>query len=317
MARYKEREEWYETYLDDYTMTVLNEDLFRSQDLSSLACSVAVVGLDDDNLHDKKGPSKVSESKNEATEKENGDINCATGPKEENVRRDPIVVGGDATSTTTGGGEERDAPLFLQLQVKKQGDDQQTCRRIVDAQCGICFTNAQEGDEIVWSGLQCRHVYHRNCILPWLSSGKKRCPLCQHWFVPSELIWKQKWTRERMVAHVTAPREDDSAPRNTGFSVSSSCSDIGFPFYPPGVRISLTTISGSVRNRFTAKITPLAGPNEQKDYVLVRGERFFFYPPGTWATRRYNSNGYSFAYACVTDKGLIFAPSEGQRVLEY
>ena len=65
--------------------------------------------------------------------------------------------------------------------------------RTVDAHCAICLGEYQAGEKIVWSGLlQCQHAFHDECILPWLSKGKKRCPICRHWFVPGTKIDDQK-----------------------------------------------------------------------------------------------------------------------------
>ena len=75
---------------------------------------------------------------------------------------------------------DEDAQLHLRLPVKdKQGNS-----RIVDGECAICFSVYEPDDKVVWSGLQCQHAFHADCILPWLANGKKRCPTCRQWFVP-------------------------------------------------------------------------------------------------------------------------------------
>jgi Ring finger domain len=75
---------------------------------------------------------------------------------------------------------DEDAQLHLRLPVKdKQGNS-----RIVDGECAICFSAYEPDDKVVWSGLQCQHAFHADCILPWLANGKKRCPTCRQWFVP-------------------------------------------------------------------------------------------------------------------------------------
>lgn len=84
--------------------------------------------------------------------------------------------------------EEEDAHLYLQLPVKAKTGTHRT----VDAQCAICFCEYEAGDKVVWSGLQCQHAFHSQCILPWLAKGKKRCPICRHWFVPGTRIEDQK-----------------------------------------------------------------------------------------------------------------------------
>lgn len=262
----------YEKYLDKYTMRVLKEDFFHPQDLPSLVSSVAEFGLDDDDVLDKKLPAKVLETDmNESSEKENVEKESAGRPKGGSLSDDSTLVACRNTSTKTQEGEERRAPLFLQLLEKKLGNDKETRRVLVDAQCGICLTNVQEGDEIVWSRLECRHIHHRKCILPRLALKERRCPICPHYFA-------------------------------TGASASSQTL-MTYRFDPPGVRITLISTFGSIENSFKASIDPMRDSTERKDYVLARGEGFFFYPPGKWVTGRCNSNGYSFAYACVPPPG--------------
>merc|ERR1711935_514469 len=43
-----------------------------------------------------------------------------------------------------------------------------------------------------WSHSQCPHVFHKECLMQWLTKGKKRCPICRHWFVPGSKIDDQK-----------------------------------------------------------------------------------------------------------------------------
>jgi hypothetical protein len=84
--------------------------------------------------------------------------------------------------------EDEHARLYLRLPV--HGEDETF--RSVDAHCAVCFSEYEEGDQVVWSGLHCRHAFHYDCMLPWLVKGKKRCPICRDWFVPGERIEDQK-----------------------------------------------------------------------------------------------------------------------------
>ena len=98
-----------------------------------------------------------------------------------------------------------DAQLYLRLPVK----DEQGNSRIVDGQCAICFSDYEPDDTVVWSGLQCQHAFHTDCILPWLAKGKKRCPTCRHWFVPGTRIEDQKQElEERLRAEAEAAPSD-------------------------------------------------------------------------------------------------------------
>lgn len=42
--------------------------------------------------------------------------------------------------------------------------------------CSICFQNYEKGDGVK---LPCNHIFHNECILPWLKD-KNTCPLCRH-----------------------------------------------------------------------------------------------------------------------------------------
>jgi len=64
--------------------------------------------------------------------------------------------------------------------------------RCVDATCAFCLDDYEVGDEVVWSDLHCTHAFHKECLMQWLSKGKKRCPVCRHWFVPGSKIDDQK-----------------------------------------------------------------------------------------------------------------------------
>ena len=61
--------------------------------------------------------------------------------------------------------------------------------RKVDTECSICISEYEAGDEVVWSTRRsCPHAFHADCMLRWLSKGKKRCPTCRHFFVPGHSV---------------------------------------------------------------------------------------------------------------------------------
>jgi hypothetical protein len=95
--------------------------------------------------------------------------------------------------------DEEDAHRYLRLPVIKTGEDKDgsgvgvaTNYRHVDGQCALCIEEYQVGDQVVWSDLDCPHAFHKECIMQWLSKGKKRCPICRIWFVPGARIEDQK-----------------------------------------------------------------------------------------------------------------------------
>jgi hypothetical protein len=84
--------------------------------------------------------------------------------------------------------EDDQNELHLRLPFQCQSG---SCRS-VDGECAICVERYKEGDQVVWSSLNCSHAFHYECILVWLSKGKKRCPICRDWFVPGARIEDQK-----------------------------------------------------------------------------------------------------------------------------
>lgn len=175
LSKRKERRTWYEIYIRDFTMTVTTGDLFYAHETNGTVHhdNVMTESSEEEDIVPVRKFTASSISDEEAEEIDeierglNADLICAP------VACEPT---------------EEDAHLFLRLPVK---DDAGICRT-VDASCSICFSDYEGGDKIVWSGLQCRHAFHDACILPWLSKGKKRCPICRHWFVPGARIEDQK-----------------------------------------------------------------------------------------------------------------------------
>ena len=52
-----------------------------------------------------------------------------------------------------------------------------------EAYCAICLSHYEVGDKIVWSPTSpCPHIYHLDCILSWISVGKRKCPYCREFF---------------------------------------------------------------------------------------------------------------------------------------
>lgn len=74
--------------------------------------------------------------------------------------------------------------LLLQLRAT---DEEGHPRNVAD-NCAICLTEYEVGDLVIWSNNpnKCQHAFHKECILMWLSKGKKRCPCCRQFFVKSK-----------------------------------------------------------------------------------------------------------------------------------
>lgn len=50
--------------------------------------------------------------------------------------------------------------------------------------CTICLEPFQEDDQV--RGLSCGHVFHEECIDPWLTNRRGCCPTCKHEFIQEE-----------------------------------------------------------------------------------------------------------------------------------
>ena len=89
-----------------------------------------------------------------------------------------------------------------------------------EATCIICFKDYEVDEEIVWSSMSvCRHVYHKECMLRWISTGKKKCPLCRNYFVPSIAF-------EDMKAMIAI---GDDQPQETMGNLSEMASTVELP----------------------------------------------------------------------------------------
>ena len=87
---------------------------------------------------------------------------------------------------------DEDVQLYIRLPIQASHKCDKG-QRVVEAHCAICFSNYEPGEKVAWSGEEhCKHAFHYDCIMPWLSNGKKRCPVCRHWFVPGARIEDQK-----------------------------------------------------------------------------------------------------------------------------
>ena len=91
------------------------------------------------------------------------------------------------------------------IQVVPPNPDGEPC--YVDGTCSICLLDYEVGDTIIRSTRrECHHAFHDDCILVWLSKGKKRCPICRNWFVPgSKIDDKKVIAHDAGYVHTTSP----------------------------------------------------------------------------------------------------------------
>jgi len=89
--------------------------------------------------------------------------------------------------------------VSLRLPVKECNGE----NRVAEANCAICLLDYEPGDDIVWSSKDkaCSHAFHEECMMSWLVRGKKRCPVCRSFFVPSELIADQEKLSQKREAN--------------------------------------------------------------------------------------------------------------------
>lgn len=52
--------------------------------------------------------------------------------------------------------------------------------------CAVCLYEF-EGHQEIRRLTNCRHIFHRTCLDPWLDHDHKTCPLCRTLFVPEPL----------------------------------------------------------------------------------------------------------------------------------
>mmetsp|Transcript_18811 Transcript_18811/g.26520 ORF Transcript_18811/g.26520 Transcript_18811/m.26520 type:complete len:199 (+) Transcript_18811:528-1124(+) len=84
--------------------------------------------------------------------------------------------------------------------------------KCVSGTCTICICPYEVGERVIWSTNEsCKHAFHEECILLWLSKGKKRCPVCRYYFCPTLHLNKED------VKQLTedAEREDEEESENS------------------------------------------------------------------------------------------------------
>jgi len=177
LAKRKERAMWYEYYLKPWTMVVKTSDLFYTQR---------------ENLDSEKTGQEEEEKEHDGT------LMVETGTKLKSNDTDNVKLGSDIEEVSN---DVDGRGRAIQWTICDKDDENATLclsfsasGRCVDGTCAFCLEEYEAGDEISHSDMQCEHVFHKDCLMQWLSTGKKRCPVCRHWFVPGSKIDDQKVT---------------------------------------------------------------------------------------------------------------------------
>lgn len=63
--------------------------------------------------------------------------------------------------------------LYQSQRGKNIDGDEKSCK----VECGVCLSAIEQGDEI--RELRCNHLFHRECLDSWVSTGSATCPLCR------------------------------------------------------------------------------------------------------------------------------------------
>lgn len=160
-------------------------------------------------------------------------------------------------------------------QAEKENYHKRHVCRYTDGECALCIDNYEVDDEVVWSDLECRHAFHKDCILQWLAKGKKRCPICRHWFVPGAKIEDQKkshgdaWNIFAEMERRTI--ESTSRPNETTRDLFSNDNCFGTARNPSAHISEGVTSEGELVVSMTCSVNP-SEPSELEFPVPVRKE---------------------------------------------
>jgi len=161
--RRAERRAKYEVFLKPYTMVIRQDDFFREQTVS---CTPTLQPYG------------------------RGDIETGSMPSSEDASHFlSSNMGEGEVSTSVLPVQAREDHTLLTLPVSAEDGKP----RRVEASCSICLVDYEVGESVIWSTRKkCPHAFHDDCILSWLSTGKKRCPCCRFFFVPGQAVDDKK-----------------------------------------------------------------------------------------------------------------------------
>jgi Zn-finger nucleic acid-binding protein len=176
--RREERRAKYEVFLKPYTMVICQDDFYR--------------------------PAQQGLSLPKEQPEPHDDIETGSVPSMGNI---------DTFSSSDSGEDEdynrlktSDDHVLLTLPVTTADGNP----RRVEASCSICLMDYEVGDSVIRSTRKkCPHAFHAECILQWLSQGKKRCPCCRHFFVPGQAVDDQKFIVDNGADEAINEESDD------------------------------------------------------------------------------------------------------------
>lgn len=161
-ARRQERRRKYEQFLAPYTMVLKGEHFYYAVDKVDGKREVY--------------PLASSNSASVANKHQNGD------------HHEGMTDETDIEAANHSGNPEPTHDVLIKIPPSPNGEP-----RYVDGSCSICLLDYEVGDTIIRSTRRvCHHAFHDDCILAWLSKGKKRCPICRNFFVPGSKIDDKK-----------------------------------------------------------------------------------------------------------------------------
>jgi hypothetical protein len=170
MQKRKERRARYEVFLKSSQMVISKDDLYVPKEVDKMTC---------DSIPNPATEERDIESGSLSSDADNGSDGC---PGEYSSEEGSEGRSGFLVQESHAPHFESDHNVLVKLPVKAKDGT----HRLVDAYCSICLTDYEEGDTIIWASRKpCPHAFHNDCIMTWLSKGKKRCPCCRHFFVSS------------------------------------------------------------------------------------------------------------------------------------